>query len=307
MDVKEWALITFSILAQMSVGTFILLGFAHWYASKKTNSEIADQLSTIALLAIWPTLGLGILASLFHLGNPLNAPRAISNLGASWLSREILMGILFGLSGVVFAFMQWKRIGSQSARNYLAVLAALIGVGLVYSMANVYMLEAQPAWNTLATPVQFFVTTFLLGALALGVALMASYTVRAKSHPGCQADLCTLMKDLVKRIAVVSVVMLGVELVTIPLRLAYLAGSGVPEAVASAGMYFNPYSALSILRLVLVFLGAGVFGLFIYRTTQMEKGEEKLGTIIYSAFTMVLAAEVIGRFLFYATHIGIGL
>jgi len=35
MNVREWALIAFTILAQMSVGSFLVLGVVHFFAARK--------------------------------------------------------------------------------------------------------------------------------------------------------------------------------------------------------------------------------------------------------------------------------
>ena len=82
MSVREWALVTFTILAQMSVGAFVVLGIVHYYANRKAGMEEANRLSDRALVAIIVTLGLGLLASLLHLGNPLRAPTAVTNLAS---------------------------------------------------------------------------------------------------------------------------------------------------------------------------------------------------------------------------------
>src|SRR5690606_23856655 len=146
MDVREWALIAFTILSQMAVGSFIVLGIAYFFVSRKWGEAEADRFSDLALLAIGPVLILGTLASLFHLGNPLNAYRAISNVGNSWLSREILANVAFIGLGAIFAFMQWRKIGSSAARNVIAAAAAVVGLVLVYGMSQVYMLRTAPAW-----------------------------------------------------------------------------------------------------------------------------------------------------------------
>src|SRR5512137_63547 len=137
MDVREWALITFTILAQMSVGAFIVLGVVHFFSRRQAGELQADQLSDRALLAIFPVLGLGLLASLLHLGNPINAYKAVTNLGTSWLSREILFGVLFAVVGFIFAVMQWRKLSTFAVRNLVAWVAALIGIVLVYCMAMV--------------------------------------------------------------------------------------------------------------------------------------------------------------------------
>ena len=162
MNARDWALITFTILVQMSVGSMWVLGMAHYFAARKHGAEEADRLSDRALLALVPVIALAFLASLLHLGNPFSSYRAVTNLGSSWLSREIFFGVIFAVLAFLFAFLQWRKIGSFALRNVIAWLAAVDGLVLVFSMSNVYLLQSQPAWNSWATPVSFFATTFLL-------------------------------------------------------------------------------------------------------------------------------------------------
>jgi anaerobic dimethyl sulfoxide reductase subunit C (anchor subunit) len=307
MTGKEWALITFTILAQMSVGAFLVLGIVHLFASRKAGAEQADRLSDMALLAIGPVLVLGLLASLGHLGNPINAPRAITNLGSSWLSREIFSSVTFTVLGAAFALMQWRKISTQALRNALAWLAALVGLFLVFSMSQVYMLETQPAWNTFATPVQFFSTTFLLGMLAIGSAFIANYAYLKGKDPDCAEAQCALVRDSLKWIALASIVILGVELISMPMQLSLLASSPSSEAQSSAAMLISQFGGLFAVRLALVFLGAGLLAVFIYRYATQPGNEAIMGSLAYGAFGLVLISEVVGRFLFYATHLGIGL
>jgi anaerobic dimethyl sulfoxide reductase subunit C (anchor subunit) len=306
MDIREWALIIFTILGQMSVGAFVVLGIVHFYAQRKAGVEEASRLSDRALLAIGPVLVLGMLASLLHLGSPLNAPRAVVNFGSSWLSREILFGVIFAVFGAAFALMQWRKIGTFALRNVIAWITALVGIALVYSMAQVYMLEAQPSWNTWATPVLFFTTAFLLGSLAMGAAFVANYAFVKRTNPECEDTQCSLLRDVTRGIAIASVVLLGVELIAIPLQTAYL-GAGPAAAVESVKVLVEQFAVLYGLRLVLAFIGAGVFALFLYRTALTAGQEKTLGTLVYSAFVLVLIAEVIGRYLFYITHVKIGI
>jgi hypothetical protein len=50
-----------------------------------------------------------------------------------------------------------------------------------------------------------------------------------------------------------------------------------------------------------------VFGLFMFQSAKQGEQVMKLGVIACSAFAIVLAAEVLGRVLFYTTRVGIGL
>ena len=308
METREWALIAFTILSQMSIGAFVVLGVIHFFAARKAGLAEADRLSDRALLAIGPTLVLGMIASFFHLGNPLNGPLAISNLGSSWLSREIFLVVVFLVVGAVFALMQWRKIGTPQVRNVVAWVAALVGLAQVYSMAMVYALPTQPFWNTpFTTPLAFFATTFLLGSLAIGSALVANYAYIRRKNPDCAEAQCELLRSSVKGIAVAGVVLLGIQLVVAPIQLSLLAGQSEPAGVASAARLTQDYGLLYALRLVLAFVGAGLFGLYLYRNASVAGRERLMGNAVYVAFAIVLVAEVVGRFLFYAAHVKIGL
>jgi anaerobic dimethyl sulfoxide reductase subunit C (anchor subunit) len=306
MSIREWALIVFTILAQMAVGSFVVLGVVHFFAARKVGLTEADRFSDRALLAIGPVVVLSMVVSLFHLGNPLNAYRAVANLGSSWLSREVLSSVLFAIVGGAFAIAQWRKIGSSTARTVLAWIAALIGLGLVFSMSNIYLLPTQPAWDTLATPVSFFTTALLLGVLAIGAAFVANYAYMQRKDPTCADAQCLLMRSTLRWMALASVVLLGVELVVVPFQIAYVA-AGTTAGQTSVGLLFDQYGVVLVLRLALAFVGAGILGLFVYQNAMSAGREKFVSNLAYGAFALVLVAEVLGRFLFYATHVKIGL
>lgn len=305
MHTETWALVTFTILAQTSVGSFIALGVAHYFAVRKSGIEQADKLSDRALLPIGGLLVLGMIASLLHLGQPMYAYRAILNFGNSWLSREIGFGVMFAATGAAFAFLQWRKLSTANVRNAVAVLAAFVGCALVFSMSQVYMTaEAQEGWTTVATPISFFATTVLLGTLALAVAFMINYwIIQRREGPECQAQQCDLLRGAIKWLAVTAIVVLGVELVVSSLQSAYVVSI---EDHANLD-FLGEYGVLFGVRLALAFVGAGIFGLFMYQASQSPGREKLMAAFAFSAFAFILVAEVLGRVLFYATEIHIGL
>ncbi len=303
---REFALITFTILAQMAVGAFLVLGVVNFFVTRKAGRGEADRMGDRSLIAIIVVLGLGLLASLLHLGNPLGAPRAVTNYATSWLSREILCGVLFATLGVIFAAMQWFKWGTPIVRTIIAYITAAVGVVFVYSMSMIYMLPTQHGWNNLATPISFFTTTLMLGSLAMGAAFVANYSIVKRQDPDCAGMQCDLLRSTLRWIALVSVILLGIEFVVIPVYLLSLA-TGSPQAVESAKLLAGPLGLTFLIRIIVAFLGAGVFGFFLYQNAQTEGKEKVLGYMAYAAFFLVFVAEILGRYLFYSSQVGITL
>jgi anaerobic dimethyl sulfoxide reductase subunit C (anchor subunit) len=306
MNVSEWALVAFTILAQMSVGSFWVLGFVHVYAQRQAGEEEADRLSDRALLVIGVLLLLGLLASLLHLGDPLNSFRAVSNLGSSWLSREILFGVLFGVLGVLFAIMQWRKIGSFTVRTIVALLASLAGLGLITSMSMVYRLATQPSWDTPATPILFFTTTLLLGLLAMGATFVANFASLRGKEDEDLAVQTDLLRGSLHWIGIAAILLLGVELVVAPLYIANLA-SGNVAAQAAATLMVDEYGTIMTLRLILAFLSLAIIAAFLYLSAGEKTATKVLGYLVFAAFALVLLGEVLGRYLFYATQVSLGI
>jgi len=173
-------MILFTVIAQMCVGAFIILGFIQLFVASKYDSRTSARVIDPALYAIGPAMVLGLAVSMLHMNDITNTFNVIRHWDSSWLSREILFGIGFAVAGFAFAAMQWFKISTQMIRNIVAFIAAALGIGLVWSMSQIYYsLDAVPAWNHWAVPLHFFGTTLLLGALAVGTAIM---TVRMLRH-----------------------------------------------------------------------------------------------------------------------------
>ena len=101
-------------------------------------------------------------------------------------------------------------------------------------------------------------------------------------------------------------ILLGVEFVVIPVYLLSLA-TGSPQAIESAKLIAGSLGLTFFIRIVLAFLGAGVFGLFLYQNAQSPGREKVLGYMAYAAFALVFVAEVLGRIVFYSSRVGITL
>jgi anaerobic dimethyl sulfoxide reductase subunit C (anchor subunit) len=302
----ELPLVIFTIIAQMSVGSFVVLGLIHLFGAR-AGRDVIDKVSDPALYAIGPILVLGLLASMTHLGTPIRAINALRHLDSSWLSREILFGLLFAAIGGAFAFSQWFKWLTPRLRQALAGLAALVGLALIWSMTMVYLLPTVPAWDSWATPARFFATTFLLGSLAVGAALVVTADVRRRRGAAADEASERVIMSSLRGIAIGAIAMLGVEFVVLPLYLGKLATDGSAATTASAGTLVTTYGGYAVVQLVLVFLGVALLGVFLSRLAKRFSTARMLALAPVAAFVLVFAGEIIGRMLFYASYARVGL
>ncbi|MGO1383430.1 MAG: dimethyl sulfoxide reductase anchor subunit family protein [Arachnia sp.] len=318
MELTQLPMVIFTVFAQMSVGAFLVLGVIQTFGSIRHSSATVDRLADPALYAIGPTLVLGLIASMFHMHDVTNVLNVVRHVGSSWLSREILMGTGFAGLGFLFAASQWFKWGSPRFRQILAAVTALVGVGLVYVMSMIYYsLKAVPSWNTWFTPVQFGLTTVLLGSLAVGAAMLTA--IMFKRHTlerggkifGAKTDaeasdgvaITDLLSSSLKGIALTAIITGGLLLVLLPLHLSQLAALGpageVPlQAYSGAGL---------VVRLSLVVIGTGLLGVFTYLLAGRGRNPRPLAVVATLAFALVLVAEFMGRTQFYESMMRIGI
>jgi len=157
---KKWSLIIFTILAQTAAGAFVIL--TGHKALMGAAAVILPDLHVMVICSVLMVLAL--LISLIHLGAPQNAPWAAANMGGSWLSREIVFGLLFTASVLATTFLAWQG-NTPQLRVAISWVGVLFAFGMVYSMSRVYMVRTIRIWNTPLTMVGFFLTALLIGAL----------------------------------------------------------------------------------------------------------------------------------------------
>ncbi len=293
---KDWALVAFTLLSQMAVGAFLIVWFTHLVARRMASDEEVKKLCNGALIGVGPIVVLSLLLSLFHLGFPLNAWLAISNLGSSWLSREIFFAVAFGVMWFVCAFMEWRGFGSEQLRGVWAGLTAVVGLLLVFSSSVAYMLPTRPAWNNASTPLFFFSTTFLLGALAAAT-IFAIYYLRSGKNSETQT---ALVKMALTNASVVVVAVILIQILALGLQVALLIGGSV-QAQASAQLLLSTNAVWLWLRVLVGIVLGLIAGVLVWRTLVNAKGVPATVTnLVFLAFVLVAVGEILGRMLFYA-------
>lgn len=252
---KKWSLIVFTILAQSAAGAFVIL-----IGHKALMGAASVVLPDMQVLAATTMIMIAaLLVSLTHLGAPQNAHRSAANFWSSWLSREIVFGLLFAGCAVLTLILSWR--GEMFLlRVVISWLGALFAFGLVFSMSQVYMVRTVRAWNTVLTLFGFFLTALLLGAL------LNAIPARRVNEMMVSGMLFLIAAGLV-------VFVLWV------LRIA-----------AKFRQYDLAWAV--VFRVVLSLIGAGLLVAILFR-------EGNGIDLVSSAFAVLLAGEVIGRWLFY--------
>ena len=298
MATRDWALVVFTLLTQAAVGAFLTLQVLQFLAARggagdgdpgKPNRAAAGSGVTLeAHAVVLAVLSVGLLAALLHLSTPLQAARAVVNFSSSWLSREIVFGSLFAALLAVLVAVERRPRAVAGTRGWLSWGAAAAGVAFLYCQTAIYLLPAQPAWNSLATPVAFGGSALSLGILGVAVGFVA-------------ADRRTL-----RGLALAAIVVLALELVMLPLHLLSLAGDGSPAAAASAARLTGDYGGVLLLRLGLLCVAAATLG-GVFLSSRRPSGHRLAATLTGAAFCIVLVSELCGRFLFYAMQVRVGI
>lgn len=318
---EELPMILFTVIAQMAVGAFWALGLAQLLGRlRKLPGEAIDRVTDTSLFAVGPLLILGFFAAFFHLNDPFHAPFTLMHVGSSWLSRELLSGVLFGGFGFVFALCQWNKWLGRTVRDVLAVLTALSGLALLISMSGVYCsLRTIPAWHTPAVPVFFFASALLTGPLAVALSLLLVWKKALSADEAIPEakgwrsrlavgqiddDLKSLVHSAMQILTIVGAASGVVIMITYP---AYLLG--LHQQGGAAAQVADAISG-GFLTCRLVLLGIAVIAAGVFAFTQIrlhEKPTTTLTALLSSALLLAFISELMGRAVHYEGlwHVGL--
>jgi formate dehydrogenase iron-sulfur subunit len=170
----HWSIVFMTTMVQAVVGALAVMLLVH-----------ATDTASLTLLALLTAIALNI--SIFHLGRPAYAWRALKMWRRSWLSREVLLfGLFFLFIGACTATSWTQRLDlTHSARTVssLGWIAAVFGILGTLASAYIYLVPARPSWNMAHTPLDFLLSAAWMGAvLAPALAETAALLSRLLPH-----------------------------------------------------------------------------------------------------------------------------
>lgn len=310
---NEWELITFTLLMQTAIGVFLASLIMNQMLNKTLEQECLYKLIlpnqfVSAILAVT-----ALVVSVFHLGYPLGSPRAILNLDSSWLSREIVLsGTFVFLCLVVLLITRSKK----KLPVMLSVITSLVGLVGIFAMSKVYSTVLIPAWQSEYTIATFYGTCFMLGTL------LAIGTVGFSMRKIEGINAAEIFRTALLPVSMIAIVAIAVQTIVIPGYMVSLsAQSGAGQTTAQ--ILTNDFGLMLTLRWSFIMLSTVILILTVFKqhkvniTGNISKGNFETAATsevingvaganyIYLALVAMIAAEIIGRYLFYTTGVQI--
>jgi anaerobic dimethyl sulfoxide reductase subunit C (anchor subunit) len=284
---RDWSLVLFTTLSQLSIGIIVCFTLAGLFNDGTgLFIEIDLSLSNPVLLAL-VLIGIATLISFMHLGNPSNAPNALNNLAGSWVSREILALSIYALCLLIVFISGWMDWNVEF-RGLLLALNAASGLVLLWMMIRIYVMPTIPAWNSWYTPLSFVLTTISLGLITL---LLFN-----------DIGLVSMNNLLSKTSAVTLFAVLLMEVVAGFIHQTKLENmdTGIDELVFGRGVFHKVF----LFRLVILIMALLVLSTMLFNPDPVSPDGNLLR--IYLLLVLVIAQAFIGRLLFYSSYFRVG-
>jgi DMSO reductase anchor subunit len=248
-------------------------------------------------------LSLGLLAlgaSIFPLGRPKYAFRAVLGIRTSWMSRECLAFGLFAQTAVAYAALFWAEPLAKllalpappaelltRARGALGIAVATSGaLGVLCSMM-LYKVTARRWWSGARTTARFVLTAAVLGVATTCVTFLVAGTLEQNF---------AAVKDVVAWLASYLTALALAKLVLDAEILVHLRERGLGELKRTALLIVGELRGQAALR-----LGFGAFGaLFSYVLSRgPELGAPAFLLLALLAWGSLLGGELFERTLFF--------
>jgi formate dehydrogenase iron-sulfur subunit len=284
------------VLTQLSVGAF-----AVEFLLRRLFPQLATARAYHAVIALCAGL-LALGASVFHLGRPKYAFRAVIGLRTSWLSREILAFGAFAGAAAVYAGYVWlgplmaalhlppvpRWLASPRVADALGGAVVLSGLAGVGCSVMLYVKTAREWWSGARTAFRFYATAAVLGLATTVVTLLAF-----GCGPG--GSVCAGVGVAARLLAIVT----GVKLLWETAILLHLGDKQLGSLRRTALLLKGALKDEAGARLVLGVVGGVLAPLAVAHLA--DSGDRTASALVLAALggAALLAAELLERALFF--------
>jgi DMSO reductase anchor subunit len=159
------SVIIFTIFSGLGFGLFFLLGLGFFLANYWLNFLLFFLAYGFSII--------GLLSSLFHLGNPQRFLKAFSQWRTSWLSRE---GVFSTSTLIIMVPFAIGKIFLDKEFVILGIVGSVLAIVTIFCTAMIYaQLRTVPRWNSFLTPVLFVLYSLGGGAFLINEGRLAAF------------------------------------------------------------------------------------------------------------------------------------
>jgi Fe-S-cluster-containing dehydrogenase component/DMSO reductase anchor subunit len=275
-------LVLMLVLTQLSVGAFSVDAIGARFVPASAMASLAPLHAVVAVAFGVAALG----ASIFHLGRPLYAFRAILGLRTSWMSREILAFGLFAPLAMLYAASFWAPLPIPLwVRDSLLSSVVAAGIGGVACSVLIYHVTRRAWWHATSTAFKFAMTAVVLGLATTNLTLAIGAQIL---DPADRPALASLVATVVRLLLLAGIAKALGELGS----LLSLRDRSYSELKRSAVLLTHDLRGYLVLRLVLLGLG------LLVSATQAFGTPSVAATAV--AFVALVLGELAERTLFFA-------
>lgn len=303
----HWPLIFMLVLTQMSVGAFTVEQLLEWLPGH-ADQVVIEQSRPVHLLGAFGLGVMGLLASLFHLGRPFYAFRAIIGLRTSWLSREILgFGVFAGLASL-YTILPWlsdsalSAIGLSVSPGQVRALGwAVVASGWagIWCSVMVYDSTQRPLWTWSRTGFRFLTTGIVLG---IPTSLLISFAAAAWSG---STTIPQIMSDQGLVLSIALMVVGGVKLLSELSIFQHLWSRHLTPLKRTAMLMHGELANVSLLRFAAGLMGCVIVPGCVLNFTLSPGSADVSSTFIVVAMlgslVLTFLGELFERYLFFTS------
>jgi Fe-S-cluster-containing dehydrogenase component/DMSO reductase anchor subunit len=275
-------LVLMLVLTQLSVGAFCVDAVGSRFLPAAAVASLAPLHAVVAVTIALAALG----ASVFHLGRPLYAFRAVLGLRTSWMSREILAFGLFAPLAMLYAASFWSPVPiPRPVRDALLSAVVAAGIGGVACSVLIYHTTRRAWWHATSTGFKFAMTTLVLGLATTNLSLAIGAQIL---DPADRPALASLVAAVVRLLIAAGIAKALGELGS----LLSLGDRSYSELKRSAVLLTHDLLGYFVLRFVLIALGLLI-------SASQAFGAPSVGATATALVALVLG-ELVERTLFFA-------
>ena len=167
--------IFFTTASGAGYGLLGILGVSAPFGLLAHDPQFGLFVMVIALLLITA----GLLSSMFHLGRPERAWRALSQWRTSWLSREGVLALITYIPAILFA-IEWIILERTGATQSISgVVTTVLCAATVFTTSMIYAsLKPVAAWNNFWVP-PVYLCLALMSGMTIYIALLAWFDLHS--------------------------------------------------------------------------------------------------------------------------------